>query len=388
MKSLEEFVARKLDTLRDKGLYRRIVTTERRGDGSARREGQHLISFCCNDYLNLSQHPEVKRRAKEAIDRYGVGAGGSRLVTGNHPLFAALEARLARLKGTEDALVFGSGYMANIGIIPALATEADVIFVDEWAHACIFAGARLSHAATHVFRHNDMAHLEELLKAYRAAHPRALVLTDGVFSMDGDLAPLNELVPLAESYDAWLMTDDAHGIGLLGEGRGSSFINGIKADVPLQMGTLSKAIGCYGGYLCASAAVIDFMRNRARSVIFTTGLPPADIAAAIAALDLIEGDAGLRQRPLQKAQLFCRELNLPAPVTCIVPVIVGDPVRAMAASEKLKEQGFLISAIRPPTVPEGTARLRITFTANHRDEDVIRLAAAVRALGFAGAVAP
>lgn len=386
--SLEKFVAEKLDQIRDAGLYRRIVTTERHEDGSATREGRHLISFCCNDYLNLSQHPEVKRRAVEAILRYGAGAGGSRLITGNHPLYAELEARLAKLKETEDAIVFGSGYMANIGIIPALAGEGDVIFIDELSHACLFAGAHMSRAAVHVFRHNDMGDLERLLQTHRVRHPHALLLTDGVFSMDGDLAPLAALVPLAEQYDVWLLTDDAHGIGLLGEGRGSSFMGGEKARVPLQMGTLSKAIGGYGGYLCASRPVIDFMRNRARSLIFTTGLPPATIAAAIAALDVIESDPDLRVRPLTLARLFCRELNLADPQTCIVPVIVGDPDRAVEASEKLRDQGFLISAIRPPTVPEGTARLRITFTASHREADVRRLAAAIRSLGLAGGMKP
>ncbi len=382
MDSLEKFVTAKLDKLTDEGLYREIVTTDRHEDGSADRGDAHLISFCCNDYLNLSQHPDVKAGAQAAIDRYGAGAGASRLVTGSHPLYSELESRLAKLKGAEDALVFGSGYMANIGIIPALISEQDVVFVDELAHACIFAGARLSHGSCHVFRHNDMAHLETLLRDHRGNHPRAMVLTDGVFSMDGDLAPLDELVPLAEKYDAWLMTDDAHGIGILGDGRGSSFTNGQKARVPLQMGTLSKAVGSYGGYLCASKKVIDFMRNRARSLIFTTGLPPAVIAASIAALAIIESDPALRQRPVEKARLFCREMNLPEPVTCIVPIIVGDANKAMQMSLKLRDQGFLISAIRPPTVPDGTARLRTTFTANHRDEDVVRLADAMRKLGI------
>src|SRR5208283_4530861 len=208
-----------------------------------------------------------------------------RLVTGNHPLYEELDSRLARLKGTEAACVFGSGYLANIGIIPAVVGSHDLVLVDEFSHACIYAGAKLSGAKVHRYRHSDVAHAEALMTEHRADHSRALIATDGVFSMDGDLAPLEALSHLAQRFDAWLLADDAHGLGVVGHGRGSSFANG-GAEVPLQMGTLSKAVGAYGGYLCASQAVINLMRTRARPFIYSTGLPPPVVAAAIAALDL------------------------------------------------------------------------------------------------------
>ncbi|MDA5192482.1 8-amino-7-oxononanoate synthase [Govanella unica] len=382
MTSLDDFARAKLDRIRAAALDRRTVPTVRDARAGVTREGRRLISFSCNDYLNLAHHPEVKARAREAIELYGTGAAASRMVTGDHPLMGELETRLARLKGTEAALVFGSGFLANIGIIPCFTGPDDVIFMDELCHACLFAGAKLSAATVHVFRHNDMAHLAELLATHRGQHPHALILTDGVFSMDGDLAPLDQLGPLAEAHDAWLLTDDAHGVGVLGAGRGSSFIGSEKARVPLQMGTLSKAIGSYGGYLCASTPVIDFVRNRARSIVFTTGLPPASAAAAIAALDIIECDAALRAEPVRKARLFAARLGLPTPETCIVPVIIGAADQALAASKALEAQGFLVVAIRPPTVAEGTARLRITFTAAHDDADVIRLTEAITALAI------
>lgn len=382
MDSLERFAAEKLARIRAAGLYRALPVTARLAGADAVRDGVRVVSFSCNDYLNLSQHPAVKAAAQAAIDAYGVGAGASRLVTGNHPLLVELEARLARLKGAESAVVFGSGYLANIGIIPSLAGRGGLILIDELAHNCLFMGAKLSGADTLVFRHNDLAHLGELLGQHRARHPVALILTDGVFSMDGDLAPVHDMAALAAVHDAWLMTDDAHGLGVVGEGRGSSFAGGVKAAVPLQMGTLSKAIGGYGGYLCASHTVVDYVRNRARSFIFTTGLPPASAAAAIAALDVIEADPGLRAAPIAKARLFTRALGLPEPESPIVPVIVGGAAETLAASAALLDQGFLVTGIRPPSVPEGTARLRVTFTAQHRDEDVRALADAIIALGL------
>ncbi len=378
MESLNEFAGDKLAGLEARRLRRRLVETERFGAARARRDGRSLISFCCNDYLNLSHHPEVKRAAIAATERYGAGAGASRLVTGNHPLFRDLEQRLAALKGSEDACVFGSGYLANLGIVPSLVGQRDMILADELSHACLLAGGDLSGAAMHRFRHNDMGHVRDLLDEHRARHPRCLILTDGVFSMDGDLAPLDELSALAERFDAWLMSDDAHGIGVLGEGRGSGFVHRGPVEVPLQMGTLSKAIGGYGGYLCASRPVIDFIKTRARTLIYSTGLPPATVAGSIAALDLIARDPALCARPLAKARLFAAELGLAPPESTIVPLVLGDAPRALAASELLRAEGFLVAAIRPPTVPEGTARLRFTFSAAHRDDDIVRLARLVK----------
>jgi 8-amino-7-oxononanoate synthase len=376
MRSLDEFAGEKLGVLERAKLRRTPWVTARAGIW-AECGGQRLLSFSCNDYLNLSQHPEVVAAAIAATRLYGVGAGASRLVTGNHPLHAELESRLARLKGTEAACIFGSGYLANTGIIPALVGPRDLIVVDELSHACIHAGAKLSGATVKLYRHVDIADAEAQLTAHRSGKKRALIATDGVFSMDGDLAPLAALSELAQRFDAWLLSDDAHGIGVVGGGRGSNFTNG-ECDVPLQMGTLSKAVGAYGGYLCASRAVIDFMYTRARTFIYSTGLPPPVVAAAVAALDIIESQPAYVAQPLRKARLFTRALNLPEAQSAIVPVIVGDAETALAASELLRDEGFLVVAIRPPTVPEGTARLRFAFTAQHPDGEVERLADVVR----------
>jgi 8-amino-7-oxononanoate synthase len=274
--------------------------------------------------------------------------------------------------------VFGSGYLANAGILPVLIGRDGLVLADELSHACLFAGAQLSRGMLMTFRHNDVAHAHELLERHRAAHDHALIVTDGVFSMDGDLAPLGDLLAVANEYDAWLMSDDAHGLGVVGGGRGSSFTGNTHIPVPLQMGTLSKAVGAYGGYLCASAAAIDLVRNRARTLIYSTGLPPACVAASIAALDLIEREPGYAALPVQKAKTFTRAAGLPEAQSPIVPVIVGEEEATLAASHMLVDEGYLAAAIRPPTVPAGTARLRLTFTAQHPDEQIGRLADIVR----------
>ena len=378
MRSLEDFAKEKLGELDRTSLHRVLAETDRLDGIWVERNGRRLLSFCCNDYLNLSHHPAVKKAAVAALERYGAGSGASRLVTGNHPLFAELEARLARLKGTEACCVFGSGYLANAGIIPALIGGNDLVLLDELAHACLWAGARLTRGTVITFRHNDVAHAGELLTQHRGKHPRALIATDGVFSMDGDLAPLPELAALARQYDAWLMSDDAHGVGVVGHGRGSSFATGTKADVDLQMGTLSKAVGAYGGYLCASRPVIDLIRNRARTFVYSTGLPPAIAAAAIAAIEVIESEPDTIARPVQNALAFTRSVGLPDAVSPIVPVIVGDEQNALAASRMLEDEGFAVIAIRPPTVPAGTSRLRLTFSAGHPPAEIERLAHLVR----------
>jgi 8-amino-7-oxononanoate synthase len=377
MSSLDDFATAKLAGLEGRHLRRAMVTTARR-DVVVERNGRRLVSFSCNDYLGLSHHPALADAARAAIAQYGVGAGASRLVTGNHPLYEALESRLARLKGSAGCCVFGSGYLANAGIVPALVGGGDLVLIDELAHACLWAGARLSGATVLPYRHNDLGDLRVLLDERRTPHGRALILTDGVFSMDGDLAPLPALGRLARDYDAWLMADDAHGIGVIGDGRGSTFATGTAADVPLQMGTLSKAIGAYGGYLCASAPVIELMKNRARPLIYSTALPPAIVAAAIAALDLIAGNPALAALPLAKARAFTTRAGLRPATSQIVPVIVGAAEAALAAAHFLEAEGFLVVPIRPPTVPAGTARLRFAFTARHDDGDIARLADLVR----------
>jgi 8-amino-7-oxononanoate synthase len=378
MQSLDEFAKGKLKERDALNLRRSIVETDA-GDGvRVIRNGRTLLSFCSNDYLNLSQHPAVKQAAAKAAGQFGAGAGASRLVTGSHPLYRQLEEKLARLKGSEAACVFGSGYLANTGIIPALTGPGDLILLDELSHACIHAGAQLSEGEVRLFRHNDTDHLQSLLEHERKQFRHALVVTEGVFSMDGDLAPLSDMSTLASRHDAWLMTDDAHGIGVVGGGRGSAFVSDPPADIPLQMGTLSKAIGSYGGYLCASREVIELMQNRARTLIYSTGLPPAAIAAAITALDIIESEPDYAALPLEKARAFTRAVNLPLAESPVVPVTIGDAGAAIQASRLLEDEGFLVVAIRPPTVPDGTARLRITFNAAQPDDEIARLAHIVR----------
>ena len=378
MTSLDQFAQDKLAELQRRHLRRALSDTYREDGIWVERDGRRLLSFSCNDYLNLTQHPAVKHAAMAALKAYGAGSGASRLVTGNHPLYAALESRLACIKQTEAAVVFGSGYLANAGIIPVLIGRDGLVLLDELSHACLYAGARLSRGKVMTFRHNDVAHARELLAHHRGEHDHAMLITDGVFSMDGDLSPLAELLALTNEHDAWLMSDDAHGLGVVGGGRGSSFIDNAHIAIPLQMGTLSKAVGAYGGYLCASEPLIDLMRNRARTLIYSTGLPPAIVAAAIAALDVIEREPGYAALPVQKAKDFTRAAGLPEAQSPIVPVIIGDEQATLDASNMLMDEGFLGVAIRPPTVPAGTARLRLTFTAQHPDDEITRLARLVR----------
>ncbi len=381
MNSLSAYAQAKLGALESLALKRTPVETMRVDGLWLERSGRRLLSFSCNDYLNLSHHPKVKAAAAEAAQRYGAGSGASRLVTGDHPLLEELERRLAALKGTESACVFGSGYLANTGVIPTFAGADDLVVVDELAHACIWAGARLSGARVEMFRHNDVAHLADILARLRGDARHAIVATDGVFSMDGDIAPLDRLSDVCLAHDAWLLSDDAHGVGVIGDGKGAASLY-PGAVVPLQIGTLSKAIGGYGGYLCASQPVIDFIKTRARTVVYSTSIPPASAGAALAALDIIEGDGALRAAPVRKARLFTDLLDLPPAESPIVPVIFGEAEAALAASKALEDAGFAVVAIRPPTVPLGTARLRIAFSAGHADADVERLAAEVgRLLG-------
>ena len=368
--SLDAFAAEKLAGLEGAALRRRLAVTARGPGAVAEREGRGLVSFSCNDYLGLAHDPRVIAAASEALTRYGAGAGASRLVTGNSPPLAALEARLARHKGKQAALVFGSGYLANLGIAPALVGPGDLILIDELGHSCLFAGAKMSGAQVVRFAHNDVGQLRAALAAHRGAARRALILTERVFSMDGDRAPLPEILSLAEDYDAWTLVDDAHGLGVVEPG--------LRA--PLEMGTLSKTLGSYGGYLCASRPVIDLLTSRARSLVYTTGLPPASAAAALRALEIVEAEPKRAARPLALARRFTARLGLPEAESPIVPVLVGEAAAALAVSAALETRGFLVVAIRPPTVAPGTARLRVAFSAVHDEGQVDALAEAVAEL--------
>jgi 8-amino-7-oxononanoate synthase len=385
MSSLDAFATAKLAEAERVRQRRTLAETARIDGPRMRRGGRELVSFCCNDYLGLAQHPALRRAAAAAAEEHGAGAGASRLVTGNHPLYAGLESRLARLKGAAAACVFGSGYLANAGVIPALAGAGDLVLYDALSHASTHTGIRLSRAAARAFAHNDADDLARVLAERRSGHRHCLVLTEGVFSMDGDRAPLDRIASVAAGFDAWLMVDDAHGFGVLGRGRGTAFAFDPPPRIDVHMGTLSKAVGAYGGFVAGSQPVIDLVRTRARSLIYSTGLPPPVVAAAIAGLDVMAAEPERAASPLVKARRFAAALGLSPPASAIVPIILGGSERALAASHALAERGFLVTAIRPPTVPDGTARLRVTFSAAHDDRDIDRLAGAVAALGLVDA---
>lgn len=370
--SLEIFAASKLRALRKSGRYRQLRYVERQSPNSIRTEDGKLVSFGCNDYLGLSQEPAVIEASVEATRTLGVGAGASRLITGNHVLYEELEHRLAELKQAGDAVVFGSGYLANIGVVSALAGSRDLICLDELSHSCLLSGAQLARSRVESFRHNDVEHLAEILLASRARHRRCLILTETVFSMDGDLAPIEELSRIALEYDCWLLTDDAHGLGVI--------VTEAPGGVPLKMGTLSKSVGAYGGYLCASTNVCRFIRNRARSFVYSTGLPPGTVAAANKALEIIANDPARARAPIINAQRFTDLVGLPTARSPIVPIVLGSPDRALGASAKLEKHGYLVPAIRPPTVPVGSSRLRVAFTAMHTESDIRGLAHALESV--------
>lgn len=377
MDTLSTFADEKLARLEAQSLRRTLSPTRRLDGAWVEREGRRLVSFSCNDYLGLSRHPAVTAAAARAVEVHGAGAGASRLVTGDHPLLSELEARLAALKGAEAACVFGSGYLANAGVIPTFVAPGDLILADELAHACIWAGATLSGAETVAFRHNDVAHLTAELERRRAGARRVLVATDGVFSMDGDLAPLDAISEVCRAHDAWLLVDDAHGLGVLGGGAGTARLF-PDARIDLAMGTLSKALGGYGAYVCATRPAVDLIKTRTRTVVYTTGLPPASAAAALAALGVIAAEPERVAAPLAHARRLTRRLDLPEAQSAVVPIILGQSETALAAAADLERQGLLAVAIRPPTVPAGTARLRLAFSAAHTAEQVDRLIEAVR----------
>lgn len=359
MPALDKMAAEKLAELEAAHLRREIATVEPFPFMRVRKAGQELINFCSNDYLGLAQHPAVKKAAAEAAEKYGAGAGASRHVTGTHPLYAELETQLAALKQAEAACVFGSGYLANIGVIPALVGKGDLILMDKLSHACLYDGAKLSGAEVKRFSHNDLSSLNKLLKE-KDSYNHILIVTETIFSMDGHAAPVGELLALAEENDAWLLTDDAHGFGVIHP----------EHRAHVQVGTLSKAVGCYGGYVAASKPVIELIRNRARSLMFTTALPPAIIAGALAALKVMAAEPEHGEQALANARKFTAALELPEAQSAIVPVIMGEAEAATATSKKLAEGGFLVQAIRPPTVPNGTSRLRFTFSSLHVDKDI------------------
>ncbi len=375
----------RLDALARRSLLRRLRTFDSAPGAEVDLEGRRILLFSSNNYLDLAAHPRVTEAAVNAIRRYGVGAGASRLVSGSLRPHRELEERLAAFKRVEAALVFSTGYQANLGLIPTLAEDRDVVYADRLCHASLIDACRLCEASLRVYRHRDCAHLARLLQRGHPPRP-ALVVTDGVFSMDGDLAPLPELSRAAQQAGAALVVDDAHGTGVMGPGgRGTVEHFGMEGAPLVQMGTLSKALGGMGGFVAGSRDLIAYLVNRARPFLYTTALPPAMAAAAIAALDVIEAEPERRARLWSlrdrlhggARQIGFDTLDSRSP---IIPLLVGDAEAALDLSERLLAQGVYAPAIRPPTVPDGTSRIRMSVTAGHTPEQIDHVLDVLRAI--------
>ena len=378
----------RLESLNRRRSLRRILARE---SPLVEFQGRRLVNFSSNDYLGLSQHPAVKEGSSRAIARAGASASSSRLICGNSDLHESLEAALAALKGKEAALTFASGFSANLGLLSSLVGPGDHIFSDALNHGSIVDGCRLSRAATVVFRHNDLGHLEELLKDC-SGRGRRLLVSDSVFSMEGDLADLPGLVSLCRRYDCRLMLDEAHATGVLGS-RGGGLVEHFQEsgaappeEIELLMGTLSKALGSFGGFVACSASTRDYLINRCRPFIFATALPPAVVGAALAGLELIRPPSEVRERlrsnmRLMRSRLAQHGLGCGQGQTSIFPVLLGSEERALEVSQRLLDRGFLVAAIRPPSVPQGTSRLRITVTASHSAAQIDELVGCLAEIG-------
>lgn len=376
--------ASELEELKSQGLYRRMSRIE--GSQSARvmMDGKEVLLLCSNNYLGLADHPALNEAAIKAVERYGSGTGASRLVSGTMALHEQLEEQIAAFKGTERALLFNSGYAANTGVIPALAQKGDIIFSDKLNHASIVDGCLLSRARMVRYPHNDMAFLRRRLDESRG-EGRRIIIADGVFSMDGDLAKLSELVALKKEFGALLMVDDAHGTGVLGlTGRGTAEYFGLSAEIDIAMGTLGKALGGFGAFIASTNEIIDYLVNRARSFIFSTSLPPAVLAAASAAIEIVNSREGaeLRLRLAENAVYLRTALSAAGfdtlgSETQIVPIFVGEAHKTMEFSRALLDEGIFVQGIRPPTVPAGSSRLRCTLMATHSSADLQQVVTAI-----------
>lgn len=380
--SLDATLAAEMEATEAKGLRRRLRRIEGPQEAVVRLGGREIVLLCSNNYLGLASHPEVVEAAARAVRDSGASAVSSRLISGHMDAHARLEEKLAAWKGVEAALLFSTGYHANVGVISSLVGAGDVVVSDELNHASIIDGCRLSRARVAVYRHNDVVHLRETLAGLEGAR-RVLVVTESVFSMDGDLAPLADIAAAAREHGAWMMVDEAHAAGVFGPGgAGVVAALGLTEQVDVHMGTLGKGLGSFGAYVAGSRRLVDHLVNRARSFIFTTGLPPSAAAAAGAALDVLarepERAAGLLRRARRLGEtLRAGGLDVPNLDSQILPVMVGDARRAVAAAEQLLERGFYVAAIRPPTVPPGTSRLRLSLMATHTDEQIEGVAAAL-----------
>jgi len=376
--NITDFIDHELRSKNEAGLLRSLFPVAGLQRGMIKTNGKILVDFSSNDYLGLADHPALIEGAKKAMEKWGTGARASRLMSGDLEIHHRLESAIAILKGKEAGLLFGSGYLANTGIIPALCGKDDVIYLDRLNHASIVDGVLLSRARFYRFRHNDLNHLEDLLKSHRSRYRRALIVVESVYSMDGDLAPISELLELRGRYGAMLMIDEAHATGVFGA-KGEGIISQIEADaVDVILGTFGKALGGYGAFVAVSNRMRQFLLNRARTFIFSTALPPAVIGANLAAVNLLEEEPERRSRVCKLASELRRalkeDLGISTPSESqIVPVIVGDSQSALSLAKSLRDAGFFVKAIRPPTVPEGMARIRLSVTANHSSKNMHQL---------------
>ncbi len=381
-----EFIKKQLKDLEEKGLKRQLKNVVGMQGRELIIDGRLVLNFCSNNYLGLADDLRMRFACSDSLFEEGVGSAASRLVCGNMAAHRALEKKLAEFKGTQSALVFSTGYMANVGIISSLFDRHDIIFSDKLNHASIVDGVLLSRATFKRYPHKDMSALEELLKQSQGFKKKAII-TDSVFSMDGDVAPLKEIVSLAKKYDCLTMVDEAHGFGILGKhGKGAVEYFGLEEDIDIQMGTLSKAAGAFGAYCCGSEDLTDYLINHTRSFIYTTGMPPSVAVAAAKAIEIIEKEPWHRLQLHDYSHYLRHEItamgfNTLESQTPIIPIIVGDARKAVEFSKKLFEKGVFVQAIRPPTVPEGTARLRLTVMSSHRQSDLDILLQALKTIG-------
>ncbi len=381
---MADVLADELEALQAAGLRRTLRAVHQRRAGTVLLRGERIADFASNDYLGLAADPRVARAASAVLQAEGTGAAAARLISGHYPIHETLERAVAMFKGTERALLFPSGYMANVGAIPALVSHGDAIYSDALNHASLIDGCRLARADCHIFPHRDVTALRALLDAHRGRYRRTLIVVEGVFSMDGDLFPLDELVPLAREFGAWTYVDDAHGTGVLGAtGAGAIEHFGVTGQIDVVIGTLGKSLGTAGAFVAGSLQLIEYLTSTARSFIFTTGTPPALAAAALEALRISQVEPWRRQAVLARAtqlrdRLRARGREVPGESNGhIVPVIIGDAMATMALVTDLRRRGFLVAGVRPPTVPQGTSRLRISLSAAHAPELVDMMAAAL-----------
>lgn len=372
---MERVLEKALLTLSQQGLYRQLRLLQGEQAPRVTLDGRTVLLFSSNNYLGLTNHPRLKRAAQVAVERLGCGAASSRLISGNMELHEQLEERLAQFKGTEAALVFSTGYMANVGVLSSLMGRGDVIFSDALNHASIIDGCRLSGATVRVFPHKDLDALEGMLGGGRLVSKR-LIVVDGIFSMDGDLAPLPEIVELARRFGCWVMVDEAHATGVLGKrGTGSVEHFGLEGQIQIQMGTLGKGLGGFGAYVVGSRCLREYLINRCRSFIYTTALPPMMLAVACEALAVIQEEPWIRERlwsnvAYMQGAIKAMGYDTMGSETPIIPILVGDERLTMRFSAELLKAGVFVCGIRPPTVPAGTARLRLTVSAAHNAEDM------------------